>query len=286
MPVPSVLKRFTLDFDEHGMTAEWQDDAPVDGTTWHELLRPFVGIRKLRMCRAPALGLSFALQLDGVGLLLPGLLALAPELEQEQADNAFSPLASPGVPIAPAGAKPMSLFRGSLAMFYLFYDVPSSTEPTHGIALPAMDTLYSSGLPAEGVEVWKQGTVLFDMYLLSLLDVLEHMLYALVPQLSYASLFMRRPINSKVKFVDESVEPQMEPVSTVIQNVCSIPPLYSHLPWSFYTMLSEASWLLLLECIRTAFSFRWHIFVVRVTKSTQDSKRKADDVGSGHDPLA
>lgn len=35
------------------------------------------------------LELSFALQLDGVGLLLPDLLVLAPELEQEQADNAF-----------------------------------------------------------------------------------------------------------------------------------------------------------------------------------------------------
>lgn len=52
MPVLSIVKRLTLDFDEHGMPAEWQD-----GATWHELLRPFVGTRKLRMCRA--LGWNF-----------------------------------------------------------------------------------------------------------------------------------------------------------------------------------------------------------------------------------
>ncbi|KAH8996487.1 hypothetical protein EDB86DRAFT_2829149 [Lactarius hatsudake] len=88
--VPVLSKRLALDFDEHAMPAEWQDGA-VDGTTWHELLRPFVGTRKLRMCRALTLELFFALELDGVGLMLPGLLVLAPELEQEQADNAFSP---------------------------------------------------------------------------------------------------------------------------------------------------------------------------------------------------
>ena len=45
------------------------------------------------MCHTLALEISFALQLDGVGLdlgLLPDLLVLAPELNQEQGDNAFA----------------------------------------------------------------------------------------------------------------------------------------------------------------------------------------------------
>lgn len=67
MPVLSIVKRLSLDFGEQGMPAEWQN-AALDGTTWHELLRPFVGVRKFRMSHALALEISFALQLDSVGL--------------------------------------------------------------------------------------------------------------------------------------------------------------------------------------------------------------------------
>ena len=45
------------------------------------------------MCHMLALEISFALQLDSVGLdlsLIPDLLVLAPEIDQEQGDNTFA----------------------------------------------------------------------------------------------------------------------------------------------------------------------------------------------------
>ncbi len=92
MPALSGVEGLTLDFDGQTIPTEWQDGA-VDGATWRELLRPFVGARELRICHALAWELSFALQSGDAGLdpmLLPGLQELAPQLEEEHANNAFS----------------------------------------------------------------------------------------------------------------------------------------------------------------------------------------------------
>ena len=92
MPALSGIEGLTLDFDGQTIPTEWQDGA-VDAATWRELLRPFVGARELRICHALTCELSFALQSDDAGLdpmLLSGLQELAPQLEEEHANNAFS----------------------------------------------------------------------------------------------------------------------------------------------------------------------------------------------------
>lgn len=87
-PLLSAVDLLHLIYDGWRTLVEWKDGA-VDGATWHELLRPFVTVRKLHISHALVDELSRALQVDDVGLdpeLLPGLMELAPELE---ADNAF-----------------------------------------------------------------------------------------------------------------------------------------------------------------------------------------------------
>jgi hypothetical protein len=90
-PVLSRVEGLTLDFGGQRTPTDWQDGA-VDVGTWRALLRPFVAVRKLRVCHALAWELSSALQPDGAGLnpmLLPSLRELAPQLEAEHAINAF-----------------------------------------------------------------------------------------------------------------------------------------------------------------------------------------------------
>ncbi|KAH8999889.1 hypothetical protein EDB86DRAFT_3075578 [Lactarius hatsudake] len=93
MPVLSGVERLTLDFfDGNCIPTEWQDGA-VDGATWRELLGPFVGARKLRICHALVWELSLVLESEDAGLdpmLLPGLQELIPQLEEEHANHAFS----------------------------------------------------------------------------------------------------------------------------------------------------------------------------------------------------
>jgi len=79
MPALSGVEKLTLDFYELMMPSEWQN-GEIDGTTWHELLRPFIGVKDLRICSSLSEELSRALQVDGVGSdpgLLPGLQELA-----------------------------------------------------------------------------------------------------------------------------------------------------------------------------------------------------------------
>ncbi|KAH9016379.1 hypothetical protein EDB83DRAFT_2439017 [Lactarius deliciosus] len=92
MPALSGVEGLTLEFDGQRNSTEWQNGA-VDGATWRELLEPFIGARELRICHALVWDLSFALESDDAGLdpmLLPGLQELAPQLEEEHANHAFS----------------------------------------------------------------------------------------------------------------------------------------------------------------------------------------------------
>ena len=92
MPVLSCVEELTLDFDGKEIPAEWQNGA-VDGAAWHEVLRPFIGVKTLRVCRALALELSCALQTDDVGLdpgLLPGLQELIPDISTRHTDDSFT----------------------------------------------------------------------------------------------------------------------------------------------------------------------------------------------------
>jgi hypothetical protein len=46
---------------------KWQSDEIVDGTTWHELLRPFISLKKFCICDELIVELSNALEEDGIG---------------------------------------------------------------------------------------------------------------------------------------------------------------------------------------------------------------------------
>ncbi|KAH9033756.1 hypothetical protein EDB85DRAFT_1949693 [Lactarius pseudohatsudake] len=73
------------------MPTEWRN-GEIDGTTWHELLRSFTGVNKLRICAALSEEVSRALQVGEVGLdpgLLPGLQEIVTELYGKRADDLF-----------------------------------------------------------------------------------------------------------------------------------------------------------------------------------------------------
>ncbi|KAF8266375.1 hypothetical protein EI94DRAFT_1733227 [Lactarius quietus] len=80
------VERVTLDFYDRSLPAEWEI-GEIDVTTWHELLRPFIGMKELNIQDALSKELSHALQLDEVGSD-PGFL---PELQHISAvDNLFT----------------------------------------------------------------------------------------------------------------------------------------------------------------------------------------------------
>ncbi|KAI9457243.1 hypothetical protein BJY52DRAFT_1378399 [Lactarius psammicola] len=91
MPALSGVEELVLDFHELMMPTEWQN-GEIDGTTWHELLRSFVGVKKLRICSSLSEELSRGLQVDTIGLdpgLLPGLHELVSEFEEGHEDDLF-----------------------------------------------------------------------------------------------------------------------------------------------------------------------------------------------------
>jgi len=86
-----TLKLESFDLDGLMMLAEWQD-GEIDGTVWHELLRPFIRAKELRICRVLSEELSLALEADDVGSdpgLLPDLQELVSDLFWEDADSPF-----------------------------------------------------------------------------------------------------------------------------------------------------------------------------------------------------
>jgi hypothetical protein len=76
MSTLSGVQKLKLDH-EGPMMITWRNGG-IDGTTWHELLRPFMFVNELRICYQLSEELSRALQVDEVGLD-PGLL---PDLQE------------------------------------------------------------------------------------------------------------------------------------------------------------------------------------------------------------
>jgi hypothetical protein len=72
------------------MLSDWRDT--LDGMVWHELLLPFIGVKKLHIGSSLALirELSQTLEPDAGGLLLPELQELKIPLATKLATNAFS----------------------------------------------------------------------------------------------------------------------------------------------------------------------------------------------------
>ena len=88
MPVLSGVQKLKLDFDGPIIPTEW-GNGETDGTTWHELLRSFIGVNALHICGALSQELSRALQVDEVGLD-PGLLPDMQEIQfYESVDRLF-----------------------------------------------------------------------------------------------------------------------------------------------------------------------------------------------------
>ena len=86
MPALFGVEELKLRFYEQMIPTEWQNDE-IDGTTWHELLRAFIGVKKLRLCAALSQELSRALQADDVGSdpgLLPGLGEIVSEFARHE----------------------------------------------------------------------------------------------------------------------------------------------------------------------------------------------------------
>jgi hypothetical protein len=86
IPALSGVEIFELDCGNWAIPTEWQNGA-IDSTTWHDLLRPFIGVEKLYMHYELLKELSRALQMDEVGSD-PGFL---PNLRSIYAyDNQFT----------------------------------------------------------------------------------------------------------------------------------------------------------------------------------------------------
>ncbi|KAF8269995.1 hypothetical protein EI94DRAFT_1724050 [Lactarius quietus] len=77
IPALSGVERLVLDFHYWTMPTEWEN-GEIDGTTWHELLRSFIGVKQLNVDHGLLEEISRALQVDEVGSH-PGFL---PELQQ------------------------------------------------------------------------------------------------------------------------------------------------------------------------------------------------------------
>jgi hypothetical protein len=89
--VLSTVEDLTVNLDVDGMPSDWGN--VLDELLWHELLLPFIGVRKLHIGLSLTLELSQALGLVAGGLvmeLLPELRELEVQLEVDQAKNAFS----------------------------------------------------------------------------------------------------------------------------------------------------------------------------------------------------
>ncbi|KAH9062548.1 hypothetical protein EDB83DRAFT_2552038 [Lactarius deliciosus] len=77
-PALSGVEGLTLNFHERTMPTEWQN-GEIDGTTWHELLRSFIGVKELHISESLSQELSRSLEVDDIGSdpgLLPNLQKL------------------------------------------------------------------------------------------------------------------------------------------------------------------------------------------------------------------
>ncbi|KAH9985704.1 hypothetical protein BJV77DRAFT_97974 [Russula vinacea] len=89
--VLSAVEDLTIDIDMDVMRSFWENDT-LDSTLWHELLLPFIGVKKLHISFSLTLELSQALESAPEELvleLLPELQELEVQLEIDSARKAF-----------------------------------------------------------------------------------------------------------------------------------------------------------------------------------------------------
>jgi hypothetical protein len=86
----SAVEVLTLDLDVSGMASDWEKS--LDSTLWHELLLPFISVKKLHIGSPLTLELSQSLESVSGGLvleLLPELEELEVQLETGHSKNVF-----------------------------------------------------------------------------------------------------------------------------------------------------------------------------------------------------
>ena len=91
--VLSTAEELTLDLDVDGMPSDWGNASGLDNMLWHELLLPFIGVKKLRIGSLLTHQLSQALESITGGLaldLLPELQDLEVQLSIDRAKVSFS----------------------------------------------------------------------------------------------------------------------------------------------------------------------------------------------------
>ncbi|KAH9059700.1 hypothetical protein EDB87DRAFT_1621104 [Lactarius vividus] len=89
MPALPDVQKLRLDFDGGVMPTKWKN-GEIDGTTWHELLRSFIGVNELCICAALSEEVSRALEVGEAGLdpeLLPSLQEIEFEFYGKMADK-------------------------------------------------------------------------------------------------------------------------------------------------------------------------------------------------------
>ena len=84
----STVQELTVDLRDFGMPSEWE--STLEDVPWHELLLPFIGVKKLHIGSSLTLELSQALKSDFVGLVLPELQELEVSLKTDDVTNALT----------------------------------------------------------------------------------------------------------------------------------------------------------------------------------------------------
>jgi hypothetical protein len=86
--VMSIVEELTLDFYAYGMPSYWESRR--DNTLWHELLLPFIGLKKLHVDSSLTLELALALESAAGGSVLPELQEINARLRTDREKEAFS----------------------------------------------------------------------------------------------------------------------------------------------------------------------------------------------------
>ena len=86
--VLSTVEDLTVDLRDLGMPSDWE--STLEDVAWHELLLPFIGVKRLHIGSSLTLGLSQALKSDAAGLVLPELEELDVSLKTDDATNALT----------------------------------------------------------------------------------------------------------------------------------------------------------------------------------------------------
>ena len=138
--VLSTIEELTLDIDADGVPSDWENT--LDDMLWHELLLPFVGVKKLRISSSLTLELSQALKSVPGGLvleLLPGLEELDMPLEVDHAMKAFSSFIETRVSVG----RPVQLLAPTILLDAMPQDPRAEPQVSRSRVAPSVSSVRS-----------------------------------------------------------------------------------------------------------------------------------------------